>query len=147
MMIVQSPIRILRHNAIDAWQTMLKTGWVRCSPRYLSSQQLCQDEGIGHSEADLNFHRVGLSKGSVEPVDQGRWGCLSRVRRSLRLLLRAQLAHHQQSHESEHSTTLHWTRISAAVSTLETDELSHGGHNWHSLACVPVYPAVQQLAG
>ena len=27
--------RMLRHNAIEAWQTMLKTGWVRCSPRHL----------------------------------------------------------------------------------------------------------------
>jgi len=24
--------RMLRHNAIEAWQTMLKSGWVRCSP-------------------------------------------------------------------------------------------------------------------
>ncbi len=27
--------RMLRHNAIETWQTMLKTGWVRCSPRHL----------------------------------------------------------------------------------------------------------------
>ena len=24
--------RMLRHNAIEAWETMLKTGWVRCRP-------------------------------------------------------------------------------------------------------------------
>jgi hypothetical protein len=24
--------RMLRHNAIEAWQTMLKTGWTRCHP-------------------------------------------------------------------------------------------------------------------
>ena len=24
--------RMLRHNAIEAWETMLKTGWRRCSP-------------------------------------------------------------------------------------------------------------------
>ena len=24
--------RMLRHNAIEAWSTMLKTGWVRCRP-------------------------------------------------------------------------------------------------------------------
>ena len=24
--------RMLRHNAIEAWQTMLKTGWSRCLP-------------------------------------------------------------------------------------------------------------------
>jgi hypothetical protein len=24
--------RMLRHNAIEAWTTMLKTGWRRCSP-------------------------------------------------------------------------------------------------------------------
>ena len=24
--------RMLRHNAIEAWQTMLKTGWRRCPP-------------------------------------------------------------------------------------------------------------------
>ena len=24
--------RMLRHNAIEAWQAMLKTGWRRCSP-------------------------------------------------------------------------------------------------------------------
>jgi len=24
--------RMLRHNAIEAWQTMLKTGWSRCHP-------------------------------------------------------------------------------------------------------------------
>ena len=23
---------MLRHNAIEAWETMLKTGWERCSP-------------------------------------------------------------------------------------------------------------------
>ncbi|WP_186508940.1 DUF1651 domain-containing protein [Synechococcus sp. RS9902] len=24
--------RILRHNAIEAWQTMQKRGWMRCPP-------------------------------------------------------------------------------------------------------------------
>ena len=24
--------RMLRHNAVDAWKTMLKTGWRQCSP-------------------------------------------------------------------------------------------------------------------
>ena len=23
--------RMLRHNAIEAWETMVKTGWIRCS--------------------------------------------------------------------------------------------------------------------
>ncbi len=30
--IPQTRRRILRHNAIEAWQTMLKTGWRKCSP-------------------------------------------------------------------------------------------------------------------
>jgi len=30
--IPQTQRRMLRHNAIEAWQTMLKTGWRRCSP-------------------------------------------------------------------------------------------------------------------
>ena len=30
--IPQARQRMLRHNAIEAWQTMLKTGWRRCSP-------------------------------------------------------------------------------------------------------------------
>ncbi len=30
--IPQTRRRMLRHNAIEAWQTMLKTGWQRCSP-------------------------------------------------------------------------------------------------------------------
>ena len=28
----QSRRRMLRQNAIEAWETMLKTGWQRCSP-------------------------------------------------------------------------------------------------------------------
>ena len=28
----QTRRRMLRHNAIEAWNTMLKTGWQRCSP-------------------------------------------------------------------------------------------------------------------
>ena len=28
----QSRRRMLRHTAIEAWETMLKTGWRRCSP-------------------------------------------------------------------------------------------------------------------
>ena len=28
----QTRRRMLRHNAIEAWNTMLKTGWRRCSP-------------------------------------------------------------------------------------------------------------------
>ena len=28
----QTRRRMLRHNAIEAWSTMLKTGWRRCSP-------------------------------------------------------------------------------------------------------------------
>ena len=28
----QTRRRMLRHNAIEAWETMLKTGWRRCSP-------------------------------------------------------------------------------------------------------------------
>ncbi len=28
----QSRRRMLRHNAMEAWETMLKTGWRRCSP-------------------------------------------------------------------------------------------------------------------
>ena len=30
--IPQTRRRMLRHNAIEAWETMLKTGWRRCSP-------------------------------------------------------------------------------------------------------------------
>ena len=30
--IPQTRRRMLRHNAIEAWETMLKTGWQRCSP-------------------------------------------------------------------------------------------------------------------
>ncbi|WP_071991431.1 DUF1651 domain-containing protein [Synechococcus sp. CC9616] len=30
--IPQTRRRMLRHNAIEAWDTMLKTGWRRCSP-------------------------------------------------------------------------------------------------------------------
>jgi len=30
--IPQARERMLRHNAIEAWQTMLKTGWRRCPP-------------------------------------------------------------------------------------------------------------------
>ena len=30
--IPQTRRRMLRHNAIEAWQTMLKTGWRKCSP-------------------------------------------------------------------------------------------------------------------
>ena len=30
--IPQMQRRMLRHNAIEAWQTMLKTGWQRCAP-------------------------------------------------------------------------------------------------------------------
>ena len=26
--------RMLRHNAIDAWKHMQKTGWVRCQPKW-----------------------------------------------------------------------------------------------------------------
>ena len=26
--------RMLRHNAVQAWEQMLKTGWVRCVPRW-----------------------------------------------------------------------------------------------------------------
>jgi len=26
--------RMLRHNAIDAWERMLKARWVRCQPRW-----------------------------------------------------------------------------------------------------------------
>ena len=28
----QTQRRMLRHNAVEAWQTMLKTGWQRCQP-------------------------------------------------------------------------------------------------------------------
>ncbi|WP_413440644.1 DUF1651 domain-containing protein [Synechococcus sp. MIT S1220] len=28
----QTRRRMLRHNAIEAWQSMLKTGWRRCAP-------------------------------------------------------------------------------------------------------------------
>tara|TARA_B100000900_G_scaffold379377_1_gene364241 strand:+ start:233 stop:535 length:303 start_codon:yes stop_codon:yes gene_type:complete len=28
----QTRRRMLRHNAVEAWQTMLKTGWQRCQP-------------------------------------------------------------------------------------------------------------------
>ena len=31
-LIPQTRRRMLRHNAIEAWQTMLKTGWRRCPP-------------------------------------------------------------------------------------------------------------------
>ena len=31
----QTRRRMLRHNAIDAWDKMLKTGWRRCSPPVL----------------------------------------------------------------------------------------------------------------
>ena len=30
--IPQTRRRMLRHNAVEAWQTMLKTGWRKCSP-------------------------------------------------------------------------------------------------------------------
>ena len=30
--IPQARRRMLRHNAIEAWETMLKTGWRRCPP-------------------------------------------------------------------------------------------------------------------
>ena len=30
--IPQARERMLRHNAIEAWQTMLQTGWRRCPP-------------------------------------------------------------------------------------------------------------------
>ena len=30
--------RMLRHNAIKAWQMMLKTGWQRCPPRWGSKK-------------------------------------------------------------------------------------------------------------
>ena len=30
--IPQTRMRMLRHNAIEAWQTMQKTGWRRCPP-------------------------------------------------------------------------------------------------------------------
>ena len=30
--IPQTRRRMLRHNAIEAWETMLKTGWERCRP-------------------------------------------------------------------------------------------------------------------
>ena len=30
--IPQTRRRMLRHNAIEAWETMLKTGWRQCSP-------------------------------------------------------------------------------------------------------------------
>ncbi|WP_413440129.1 DUF1651 domain-containing protein [Synechococcus sp. MIT S1220] len=30
---MSAPPRLpVRHNAIEAWETMLKTGWERCSP-------------------------------------------------------------------------------------------------------------------
>ena len=34
-LIPQTRRRMLRHNAIEAWQTMLKTGWRRCPPPLL----------------------------------------------------------------------------------------------------------------
>ena len=30
----QTRRRMLRHNAIEAWQTMLKTGWKCCAPQW-----------------------------------------------------------------------------------------------------------------
>ena len=63
--------RMLQHNAIEAWETMQKTGWRRCPPpvdEVLSlSAEVSSIDDLSH---DKTWPAIGNTKGSMTRVCQ-----------------------------------------------------------------------------